>query len=410
MNKTDLSNGVNVIGYFKGSFGLSETARLVVAALKAQSIPYSLLSADHLISHHNLTENFDEPISQKFVYPVNLFCIDQEGIVNFAQKCRWQDIKRRHNVALWFWETNVIPLNKQECWHYLDEMWVASRYAQEHLAIASSLPVYVIPHAMRIFSSTGKKSDFGLDEKYTFLFCFDFYSSEPRKNPEAAIYAFQQAFPERKDVQFVIKSQNADSHSKRFKSLKQLIANDSRIIWMDKQLDAQARYDLMQACDCYISLHRSEGFGHTMAETMLMGKPVIATGYSGNLEFMHEDNSFLCPYTLIPIGKNCPPYPANGIWADVDIDDAAKWMKFVTENEHETARRAKEGQAFILKHHSLKAMGERILKRLHATPPRRKSKRMPPGYLKKKYLITPLERFFVHPSKQLIKRVLKTFY
>jgi glycosyltransferase involved in cell wall biosynthesis len=119
----------------------------------------------------------------------------------------------------------------------------------------------------------------------------------------------------------------------------------------------------MATCDCYVSLHRSEGLGFTIAEAMSYGKPVIATGYSGNLTFMHEENSYLVPYVLTNVPPECDPYPAGALWAEPDLDRAAGFMRHVYENQDEARRRGQLARHDIVTHHSPDRTGEFITSR-----------------------------------------------
>jgi glycosyltransferase involved in cell wall biosynthesis len=135
----------------------------------------------------------------------------------------------------------------------------------------------------------------------------------------------------------------------------------------------------MNASDCYVSLHRSEGFGLTMAEAMLLDKPVIATDYSGNLEFMTKDNSYLCPYKLVSVGSGNHPY-TEGIWADPDIDQAALLMRQVFFNQEMAQNIAAKGKSFVEKNLSFEAAGADIAERLKKIPPEKKGKSAPGLY------------------------------
>lgn len=398
------AEGINVISHFQKALGLGELGRLVAYSLRKQSIPFSLISADSLASFHS-DEAFDLPISNEFKYPINLFCIAPNNITHFIEATRWKHFQKRYNIAVWFWETNVIPKKFQTCWKYLDEIWVVSRYNQEHLSVATSLPVYRIAQPLHLPSTPAKdKQKFGLKEKFTFLFCFNFYSNVNRKNPLALIHAFQKAFAGNQEVQLVIKSQCGDQHPHQFKPLQELVKRDPRILWIDQSFDGQERYELMNACDCYVSLHRSEGFGLTMAEAMLLGKPVIATGYSGNLDFMNEETSFLCSHLLKPIGKGNFPYPAQGIWADVDVNHAALYMKEVFNHPEKAIAKAQKGKEFLLKHHSCQAVGEQINKRLLKISLPQKRKRAPLLYRRNR-ILRPLIAL-LKPCAKLIKKAL----
>lgn len=412
------SKGINLIGYFHGSFGLSESARLIVESLKKSSIPFSLISADLLAQHHS-QEAYKGSLNNDFIYPVNLFCVDPRHIFTLMAQYGWDSFKDRHNIALCFWETNVVPKTHLKPWSYLDEIWAPTRYVQEHLSIASSVPVYHISQPVQLsYLPTAlqsiEKKNFGLEDKFTFLFSFCFYSVLGRKNPMAILESFKKAFPSRADVQLVIKSQNGSQYPSKFRSLLDSIKNDPRITWIDESISSQRRYDLMSACDCYISLHRSEGFGLTMAEAMLMGKPVIATGYSGNLDFMTEENSFLCNYRLQHIGSGHPPYSRKGIWADVDTDQAAHWMNYVFSNQEEAKATAQKGKETVLKSLSSEVVGGQIAHRLQSILQVRNGKPIPFPYKKAKLMKSvheyiPFLRPTVKAAKKMVKKIVRNF-
>jgi glycosyltransferase involved in cell wall biosynthesis len=287
-------------------------------------------------------------------------------VVPFINKVGLNFLKDRYNIVLFFWETNVIPPDRLKLFAYFNEVWVTTRYNQECLSPLLSIPVTLIPHPLQLNYTPSKpdKASFGLKDKFTFLFCFDFFSVFQRKNPIAIINAFQSAFGQKDDVQLVIKSHNGQHHPRSLNPALQQIKGDSRITWIDESMDQQRRYDLINACDCYVSLHRSEGFGLTMAEAMLLEKPVIATGYSGNLDFMTPKNSFLCGYKLIPVGPNHHPYPSDGVWADVNVDEAASFMKYVVNHAADAKKIALQGKQDILCNHSFASVGISMTQRL----------------------------------------------
>lgn len=402
--------GVNLIGYFQGSFGLGEASRLLAESLQKGSVPFSLISADFLAPHHH-QEAFEGEFSENFIYPINLFCIDPRHIFPFVAKYGWDCFRNRYNISMCFWETNILPKSHKRPWNLLDEIWAPTRYVQEHLSIATQVPVYRISHPLRLSykSPQADKKVFGLEDKFTFLFCFCFYSVLGRKNPSAIIEAFRKAFPNRQDVQLVIKSQNGSQYPSKLNALLNSIKDDPRIIWMDQSISSQARYDLMQACDCYVSLHRSEGLGLTMAEAMLMEKPVISTGYSGNLDFMTDENSFLCPYRLISIGDGHPPYSSKGIWADVDVDQAAFWMNYVANNSEQARIAAVKAKRYIQEHFSCDVVGRQMASRIQkiALKPKH-SYRKPWLYKKARISQFAMERIpFLHPAVKTAKKHLK---
>jgi glycosyltransferase involved in cell wall biosynthesis len=173
-----------------------------------------------------------------------------------------------------------------------------------------------------------QRSDFGLDaDKFVFLFTFDFHSFVTRKNPQAIVHAFQQAFPRnRDDVCLVLKSSNGHLYAEQMRELLTLVVGDSRIMLRDEVIEKVHVHALQRCCDAYVSLHRAEGFGLGLAECMSIGKPVIATGWSGNMEFMTESNSCLVEYDLVPVAGGYPDSDGT-CWAEPRIASAADAMR-----------------------------------------------------------------------------------
>jgi glycosyltransferase involved in cell wall biosynthesis len=178
----------------------------------------------------------------------------------------------------------------------------------------------------------GAKRDFGLEPgKLTFVFVFDANSSIERKNPEAVIRAFAQAFAGRDDVCLVLRIANGHRLQHR-ESIKRLLAAAPAGLDLRVVVEPLPRRDLLRllsAGDCYVSLHRAEGFGYTCAEAMAYGMPVIATGYSGNLQFMSPDNSFLVDYREATVAVADGPYQRGSMWAEPDVQHAAALMQLV---------------------------------------------------------------------------------
>ena len=169
-----------------------------------------------------------------------------------------------------------------------------------------------------------------------------------------------------------------------------LAADRTDIHIVDGYLDSPDQRALLEACDAYVSLHRAEGFGYTLAEAMLAGKPTIGTAYSGNLEFMDETNSFLVDHDMTPIPMGCEPYPSTSRWAEPSIEHAAELMRRVVDDPAGAAVVAAQGRRAIAERHSPAARVPLLAARLAATraaavvvPPRsRRGRRrlLPPNW------------------------------
>jgi glycosyltransferase involved in cell wall biosynthesis len=194
---------------------------------------------------------------------------------------------------------------------------------------------------------------------------FDGNSWMVRKNPLAVIRAFEKAFPKsNQNVGLVIKVMNVNEQHLDWLEIKKIAAEDSRIIIKVVHLRRPEVMALIMACDCFVSLHRAEGFGRIIAESMLLGKPVIVTNFSGNTDFTNEKTAFLVNGPMIPLKKGDYSVWENQYWCDPDVDEAAKQMQVCFENKKLREDIASAGQHYIQTHHSAKTVGEAYRARL----------------------------------------------
>jgi glycosyltransferase involved in cell wall biosynthesis len=203
------------------------------------------------------------------------------------------------------------------------------------------------------------------EDAFVFLTSFDFHSSVSRKNPQAAIDAFLGAFPPSDtNVRLIVKSINGHLHLAEFEQIQNQAKQDTRIVFFDRHLSTEETLGLMQCANCYVSLHRSEGLGLGMAESMYLGKPVIATAYSGNMEFMNERNACLIPYEKIAVLEKDYPHAQNQVWANPSIEEASYGMKKMVSDPAWAQGLGKQAHADMLEHHSFATMGKAIKERL----------------------------------------------
>jgi SAM-dependent methyltransferase len=204
------------------------------------------------------------------------------------------------------------------------------------------------------------RAELGMPEGFCFLFVFDYRSVFKRKNPLGLVEAFCEAFEPGSGPSLVIKSICGDEFPAERAALAAAASRRPEIHLIEDMISAEEKNAMIASCDCYVSLHRSEGFGLTMAEAMYFGRPTIATAYSGNLDFMTAGNSYLVPHTMAEIGVDANPYPPDGEWAEPDLGQAAKLMREVFEDRRGAAERGRRGAADIRRTHSLQAACERI--------------------------------------------------
>jgi glycosyltransferase involved in cell wall biosynthesis len=186
-----------------------------------------------------------------------------------------------------------------------------------------------LPLVTPVVDAAMTKEHFGLDDRFTFLFMFDAMSVLKRKNPVGLIAAYRDAFTQGDGVRLVLKSMNGQTNPEGLEHLYWRARDRPDITILDATLDQTAAASLMNVSDCYVSLHRSEGLGLTMADAMLLGKPVIATGYSGNMDFMNDRVAHLVRWSPTAVGTDAGPYDPGATWAEPDHDHAVELLQQV---------------------------------------------------------------------------------
>jgi 2-polyprenyl-3-methyl-5-hydroxy-6-metoxy-1,4-benzoquinol methylase/glycosyltransferase involved in cell wall biosynthesis len=359
---SDSPGGVNVAGYFRAELGVGETARQVVTALEREDIPIATVGLDAAASRqeHEYETDTVEP-----TFPVNLICVNADMLPTFAQQAGPDFFVDRYSIGLWWWEINEFPERFSKAFDHLDEVWVGSHFVADAISAVSPIPVVkmTMPVSMPEIEEFDR-GDLGLPEGFVFLFVFDYHSVFERKNPLALVEAFKQAFPEGSGASLVLKSINSEHHAEEHEWLIEAAEDHPDIHVIDRYVSAAEKNAMFASCDCYVSLHRSEGFGNTLAEAMYLGKPVIATGYSGNMDFMTPQNSYPVDYDLRPVGENAGPYPPTGEWAEPDTGHAAELMRHVFEHQEEAGERGRRAADDLRRNHSPEAAGRAMAERI----------------------------------------------
>jgi len=364
--------GVNVVGFLSGELGIGESARLMVDALDAAGIPHATVAVEQgLLGRASIPVPTDRGAPR---FDTTLLCVnaDLAGSVAAAMPAF---VRQRYRIGMWYWEVEDFPTTQHGGFAHVREIWAATDFVRRAIEPHSPVPVHTVtpPLPQRGPAPTLTRADLGMPERPVFLFSFDFLSTAERKNPLGLVDAFTTAFRHGEGPVLVIKSINAHQRPVEAEQLRLRAAAEPDVILMENYLDATERDALMALCDCYVSLHRSEGLGLTMAEAMAWGKPVIATGYSGNLQFMTDENSFLVPWVPAVIPAGAEPYPAGGTWADPDLDAAARMMRSVIEDPGGAAARGARAASDVATLHSPAVAGRQIAVRLKESAGRRRA-------------------------------------
>ncbi len=335
-------DGVNLIGFFRYVSGLQQAGLGVADGLTAAGIPTGFRDVP-------TRTNRDGRRRDGFLglepHPVTV--INAGLDLSVPEVYRLAGLHPRdgvYRVAVWWWELEEVPAEWHGRGRDVDEVWAPTRFIADALGVLGR-PVYPMLPAVRLPAFDPlPKAYFGLaPDRFTFLFVFDMNSRLPRKNPVALIRAFRQAFAPSEPVELAIKvSPQGAFYADWWRELRSA-AREAGVTLVDRNLSRAELVALMNAADAYASLHRSEGFGLTMAEAMLLGKPTVATGYSGNLDFMTPENSYLVDFTRTTIEDDTPPYPKGCVWAEPSVEHAAALLRRVY--DHQDQSRAAGGRA-----------------------------------------------------------------
>lgn len=344
------TGGVNLIGYADAEVGLGEDLRTTAIALESAGVPFSVfnLELDSRIRRGDAT--LAAHIAEDLPYDINIFCITGFETARLFVQHGPALFRGRHNIGYWPWELPRWPAELRVCYGLVDEVWASSThtagcYRRDAVRPVHHMPLTVLPPP----ALTPRRERFGLPaERFLFLFNFDVSSYMERKNPFAAVEAFRRAFdPDRTDVGLVVKAMRGDPESPAWRRLSDACAADPRIRVINEVLDRVPLLELYACCDAYVSLHRAEGFGRTMAEAMLLELPVIATGWSGNADFVTERTGWPVAYDLRPLGPDDYPFGLGTEWADPRIDAAAAAMRAVAAGGPDVAARRRAGRDLV---------------------------------------------------------------
>ncbi len=263
-------------------------------------------------------------------------------------------LRRKRLIGYWNWELPDIPPAWKRGFRYLDEVWVPASFVADAVRPHTDLPVRIVPHPVRRPAASAKRRwDFGLPENaFICASVFNVWSGYVRKNPLAVIRAFRLAFGDDPLAQLVLKVTNGAQTPRAMAEIETEIGGAGNIRVIQEKLMPADLAALIACCDTVVSLHRAEGFGLPLAEAMLLGKPVVATGWSGNLEFMNRENAALVDYDLVPVRDRQEIYTqVDQLWAEPKVDHAAEWLKTLA-GDHDLRARigaaaAREAAAFF---------------------------------------------------------------
>ncbi|MGV9359755.1 glycosyltransferase [Amycolatopsis sp. NPDC003731] len=338
--------GVNVVGFLTAELGLGEMARLIQRMIVRAGIPMVSVVEERSIAGSVRTGLAVPDSVGPPRFGVSLLTVNSD-FTRVVVDSHPDAAAGRYRIGLWAWELEDFPAGMHDGFAFVDEVWTPSEFATRAIAAHSPVPVRTIPVPVPDPGPVTREPD----GTTRFLFVFDFNSTGGRKNPWGVVEAFRRAFPGREDVRLVLKATNGRRNTAAVERLRRAIDGDARIELVERYLTVAELDALYARTDAYVSLHRSEGFGLTVAEAMVRGLPVIATDYSSTTEFFGPESGWPVPFTMTGVGPGWPPYRSDGRWADPDLDAAAGAMRAVADDPAEARRRGAAARAHILRTH-----------------------------------------------------------
>ena len=338
-----VSKNIGIIGYQNHVFGIGSATKDMSICLEEQSFGVEkfvyeefkeLVRLKDLKNHKLLSGELDLLISA--VTTIDATQLPQSSFNEIAPPY----------IAYWWWELEDLPEYFLKNAEFFDEIWAPTTFIYNNLKKALGTKVALAPLTLRLNWETQgfTRTDFQLPEDVPiFLVRFDFNSTIDRKNPYAAIDAFKNAFGSQTEAFLLIKTVNGENNLHLLKELISIVEDRSDIRVWDEKLTRAINNDLMKCVTGYLSLHRAEGLGLNILEAMQAKVPVVTTGYGGNMDFCTNENSFLISFKLVPVEDRSYLYPPLGVWAEPEIEEAARAIRSIVNRGEEIKQKIEAG-------------------------------------------------------------------
>jgi glycosyltransferase involved in cell wall biosynthesis len=371
---------VSLIGHPFAAIGRGEDLRCTYRAFKAVGVrPHVVNVYEGSDGDHELDREFRADLRSTSAGGVDVFCINGDEVAPVLAHLGSRRPSSQHAVVFPQWELSKYPEPWARELERFDEVWAPSTFIRDAVAPVVKRPVTLIPGATGV--TLGRflgRRYFGIPESaYAFLFAFDLRSYHQRKNPLAVVDAYAEVIRARpaRDLVLVVKVAGTAARPDAAEALRERLKDRTanlglgRVHIMERDLTDTETKNLVRCCDCFVSLHRGEGFGRFLAEAMLLGKPVIATAYSGNMEFMNSDVACLVNFRLVPVDESEYPFWNAQVWADPDVNETTAWMTRLIDDPSWGRRLGQRASRHIRSQFSYRAIGLHYLERLRAVCP-----------------------------------------
>ena len=358
------SKAINYYGYIKAESGLGNVCRGYIGLLRELGYKVSAINLPCGLSEVDFDAD-DQPNDQALF---NLIHMNADSMHYFFTKISDSHIKGKINIGLWVTELSAFRSDWFDSFSPLHEVWVPSDFCAEAVAAISPVPVQKIPYLVQETKSSEHaypRSHFGLPKQgFIYAFMFDCSSFVARKNPFALVKAFKKLNQDHESMYLALKVNNAHKDPAIFNQLIELMGKNKNIILVEQSLNSDELTAFYKNIDCYVSPHRSEGFGLTIAEAMLAELPVIATDYSGSIDFVKSIHAYPVKSGLSVIEENHGPYSKGLIWGEPDVEDLLEKMSHVYLNQVEAKKKGYLARKFVLENYSADTISQLLRQNL----------------------------------------------
>jgi glycosyltransferase involved in cell wall biosynthesis len=332
-----LALGMNVAGFLTAHLGIGESGRCMVRAADAAGIAVTPIDLRLPCKNPRADRSLEARLRPDPDQAVTVVHLDPPASRDLEHHHGKSFRRGRYQIGYWAWELPEFPDAWLSSFAFFDEIWCPSEFARRAIAAKSPVPVLTMPHAIDFPRPTAPTREirqrFGLPpDAFLFLVLYDLNSYSARKNPAAALTAFRRSGLADRGARLVIKVHSTEGNAADLERLKASIADLPAAHLITGALSRTEIYELEAACDCYVSLHRAEGFGLAVAECMYLGKPVITTDWSATAEFADRTTALPVPAREVELTEDHGPYRRGQHWAEPDLDAAAQCMRRVAED------------------------------------------------------------------------------
>lgn len=361
--------GLNIVGFLTADLGVGESARCMVRAADAAGLATALVPLALNCKNRLGDQTYAGRLQETNPHDVNVIHVDPPASRDIDHHHGAGFRAGKYNVGYFAWELPEFPDAWTPSFDFYDEIWCPSDFTTAAVALQSPVPVVTMPHAIAFARPAESLAQLRTRIRlplgqFLFLTLFDLNSYSARKNPRATIDAFRRSGLAGRGAALILKVQNVAGNEADFAALQQSVRDLPDTVLLTETLPRADIYALEAACDAFVSLHRSEGFGLAVAEAMYLGKPVVTTDWSATAEYVTADNGCPVRARLVTLEQNHGPYAKGSTWADPDVDHAAELMRALFNDRILAARLGEQARATIETRFAPAVIGARYRRRL----------------------------------------------